>query len=233
MTPSSGTIAIHQPDFLPYSGFWFKMAASDGFVLAVHDQFQKHGYQRRVRMRDTWVSHQLVGKPALVPIETIEVQPGWQGRLTDAIRGRYLSARHWKDRGLELLDRIEAAEGRTLVEVNVALITIVRDILGITTPLLVTTPPVGSGVARLIEQVQLVGGTGYLSGLGGTAYMGEDAAERFAGAGLSLTWSEHQHATGDSIVTALMDDDDPMATVLNRKPISPGRVNNDQGHLGG
>ena len=216
MTPSSGTIAIHQPDFLPYSGFWFKMATADGFVLAVHDQFQKHGYQRRVRMRDTWVSHQLVGKPALVPIETIEVQPGWQSRLIDAIRGRYLGARHWKDRGVDLLDRIGAADGHTLVEVNVALINLVRGILGITTPLLTTPPPVGSGVDRLIEHVQLVGGTSYLSGLGGAAYMGEDAAQRFAAAGLGLTWSQHQHTTGDSIVTALLDDDDPMATVLLR-----------------
>ena len=49
-------VAIHQPDLLPYSGFWFKMATCDTFVLAVHDQVQKHGYQRRVRMRGTWVS---------------------------------------------------------------------------------------------------------------------------------------------------------------------------------
>ena len=81
-------VAIHQPDLLPYSGFWFKMATSDVFVLAVHDQVQKHGYQRRVRMRETWVSHQLVGKPSLVPISAVQVQHGWQGRLADAIRGR-------------------------------------------------------------------------------------------------------------------------------------------------
>ena len=36
-------------------------------------------------MRDTWVSHQLVGKPALVPIDTIEVQPGWQARAVASI----------------------------------------------------------------------------------------------------------------------------------------------------
>ena len=69
-------VTIHQPDLLPYSGFWFKMATCDAFVLSVHDQFQKHGYQRRVKMRDAWCSHQLVGKPALVPINAIEVARG-------------------------------------------------------------------------------------------------------------------------------------------------------------
>ena len=48
-------VSIHQPDLLPYSGFWFKMAVSDVFVVARHDQFQKHGYQRRVAMRESWV----------------------------------------------------------------------------------------------------------------------------------------------------------------------------------
>ncbi|MBK9476332.1 MAG: WbqC family protein [Tetrasphaera sp.] len=144
-------VAIHQPDLLPYSGFWFKMATSDAFVLAVHDQFQKHGYQRRVRMRGTWVSHQLVGKPALVPITQVQVQPGWQGRLIDAIRGRYTGARHFRTRGTELLERIEGASGASLVEVNTALIEVIRDLLGITTPLLRTHPrsaPASSGSSR-------------------------------------------------------------------------------------
>ncbi len=208
-------VGIHQPDFLPYSGFWYKMLKSDVFVLAVHDQFQKHGYQRRVKMRDTWVSHQLVGKPALVPIDSIQVQPGWQGRLVDAVRGRYLGARHYKDRGQELLQRIEAAQGDSLVEVNVALIEIVRDMLDIRTPMVTTPPPTGAGVDRLIEVVSMVGGDEYLSGTGGLAYMGEDAEQRFAYQGIKLSWSRHHHVTGDSIVTVLVDFDDPMDAVLN------------------
>jgi hypothetical protein len=208
-------VSIHQPDLLPYSGFWFKMVNSDVFVLAVHDQFQKHGYQRRVRMRDTWVSHQLVGKPALVPIRTIAIQPGWQGRLVDSIKGRYSGSKHWKDRGVELCARIDAASGPTLVEANCALIGIVRDLLDIRTPLVVTDPPTRSGTDRLIEQVKLVGGTAYLSGSGGAAYMGGEAGRRFADEGIELSWSRHQHLTGDSIVTVLMDLDDPMAAIAN------------------
>lgn len=208
-------VAIHQPDLLPYSGFWYKMATSDAFVLAVHDQFQKHGYQRRVMMRGSWCSHQLVGKPALVPISAIEVQSGWQQRLSDVVRGRYADARYFRTRGHDLLDGIAAAQGATLVEVNVALIEVVRDLLGIATPLLVTEPPTQSGIERLIEQVGLVGGDRYLSGSGGRAYMGEDAESRLAEAGIALEWSAHHHLTGDSIVTVLLEHDDPMAAVLN------------------
>lgn len=208
-------VGIHQPDLLPYSGFWYKMLRSDTFVVAVHDQFQKHGYQRRVTMRGTWVSHQLVGKPALVPIDTIAVQPGWQTRLVDSIRGRYIGAPHWKERGPDLLRRIERCAGSSLVEVNLALIDAIRDILAIRTPLLTTAPPLHAGVDRLIEQVLAVGGDAYLSGTGGRAYMGPDAEQRFADAGVRLEWSAHHHLTGDSIVTVLMDFDDPMAAITH------------------
>lgn len=212
----SRVVAIHQPDLLPYSGFWFKMATSDVFVLAVHDQFQKHGYQRRVRMRGSWVSHQLVGKPALVSISSIEVRPGWQQRFCDAIRGRYAGARHFAARGTDLLARIEGAEGTSLVEVNRALIDIVRDLLGITTPVVITEPPQHAGVERLVEQVTMAGGNAYLSGTGGAAYLGDDASERFAAAGIELRWSDHAMTTGDSIVTVLMDEDHPLEVILRR-----------------
>ena len=44
--------------------------------------------------------------------------------------------------------------------------------------------------------------------------MGDDPEGRFAEEGLDLLWSDHQHSTGDSIVSVLMDEDDPMEVVL-------------------
>lgn len=214
-------VAIHQPDFLPYSGFWFKMLRSDAFILAIHDQFQKHGYQRHVKMRDSWVSHQLVGKPALVGIDTIEVRPGWQGRVSDAIRGRYAGARHFKTRGKDLLERIGGCEGESLAQVNMAMIEVVRDVLGIETPLLITDPPTQAGVERLIEQVRMVGGDAYLSGTGAHAYMGPEGEARFADEGIELVWSGHQHVTGDSIVSVLMDYDEPLEVIGREAPVEP------------
>lgn len=209
-------VTIHQPDLLPYSGFWFKMAVCDTFVLSVHDQFQKHGYQRRVTMRDVWCSHQLVGNPAMVPINSIQVVDGWQRRITDVIRGRYAGSRFFATRGAELLERVMACQGSMLDEVNISMIEVVRDMLGITTPLVVTSPPAEAGVQRLIEQVQMVGGTAYLAGTGGRAYMGEGPEARFAEAGIELVWSEHERTTADSIVSVLMDAEEPMAVIMRR-----------------
>lgn len=210
-------VAIHQPDLLPWSGFWFKLANVDRFVLAVHDQLQKHWVQRRVTMRDTWVTLPLVGKAHLVPINTVEVHPHWADHLDSSIRGRYASARHWRDRGPDVLERIHAAGQLTnLAEINIALIRSFADLLGITTELVVSEPPVATGMDRVLEVLQNVGATSYLSGTGARDYIRDDGERRFAELGIDLVWSDHEKTTGDSIVTVLMDFDDPMEIIQKR-----------------
>ena len=44
-------ISAHQPEYLPYLGFFYKMAKADTFVLADHLQFSKKGFQNRNRIR--------------------------------------------------------------------------------------------------------------------------------------------------------------------------------------
>lgn len=210
-------VAIHQPDLLPWSGFWFKMANVDLFVLAVHDQLQKHWVQRRVTMRDTWVTLPLVGKPHLVPINSVEVKPGWADHLDSSIRGRYARARHWRDRGPDVLERIHAAGHLTnLAEINTTLIRSFAEVLGITTELVVTDPPREKGLERVLEVLQQVGATSYLSGTGARDYIRDEGERRFRELGIDLVWSDHEKTTGDSIVTLLMDEDDPMEIVRKR-----------------
>lgn len=209
-------VAIHQPDLLPWSGFWFKMVHSDRFVLAVHDQLQKHWVQRRVMMRDTWVTLPLVGKPHLVPINTVEVKDGWQDHLASSIRGRYTGSRHWKDRGPDLIERISAVEGSNLAQINIDLMHVIRDLLGITTELVVTDAPEQAGLDRVLEVLQEVGATSYLSGTGARDYIRDDGQAKFDALGIDLVWSDHEKTSGDSVVTLLMDHDDPMEVILRR-----------------
>lgn len=43
-------IAIHQPNFLPWMGYFYKMAQCDTFVLLDHVEFTKKSYIRRVKI---------------------------------------------------------------------------------------------------------------------------------------------------------------------------------------
>ena len=206
-------VAIHQPDLLPWPGFWFKMVNCDLFVLAVHDQLQKHWVQRRVMMRESWVTLPLQTSPHLIPINESLVKPGWQDHLESSITGRYRSARHWKDRSADLLEMIHAVDSDNLAEINHQMILAMRDYLGITTEVVVTEPPREKAADRVLEQLQMVGATSYLSGTGAKDYLGVEAQTKFADLGIGLEFSDHHKTTGDSIVTVLMDFDDPMEIV--------------------
>ena len=206
-------VAIHQPDLLPWPGFWFKMLNCDMFVLAVHDQLQKHWVQRRVMMRETWVTLPLETKPHLIPINETAVKPGWQDHLESSITGRYRNARHWKDRSGDVLAMIHAVDSHNLAAINHQMILSMRDYLGIKTEVVVTDPPQTKAADRVLEQLRMVGATSYLSGTGARDYLGDEAQERFRKLGIGLQFSDHHKTTGDSIVTVLMDYEDPMEIV--------------------
>lgn len=51
-------VAIHQPNFVPHLGFFYKMSQSDIFVLLTQVQFEKNGYQNRyyLHRQSKWVT---------------------------------------------------------------------------------------------------------------------------------------------------------------------------------
>lgn len=50
----SGKIAIHQPNFLPWLPFFYKMEKCDTFILMINCQFEKNGYQNRANVFEKW-----------------------------------------------------------------------------------------------------------------------------------------------------------------------------------
>lgn len=214
----------HQPDLLPYSGFWHKMDKADLFDLKIWDQYNHKGYQRRVTMRDQWVTLPLVKASNTVPIMTRRVAPGAVGHLADEIVKRYTASHlprppHWDKYGPMICDEIVSIKTDLLWELNFQLILLVRDILGIETPVTFSRPS-GSGLrgpAGIVSVIQAFNGPmEYLSGPGARSYMGD--CQEFTDAGIPVIWSRHRAVTGDSILTVLFDHEDPMAVIRAEHP---------------
>lgn len=214
-------VTVHQADLLPYSGFWYKMAKADLFDLKIYDQFQARGYQRRVMMREHWASLRVIGNPSRARICDVRILPS-QSRnvLTQTIHGRYRDSRNWDTYGSLLIDMIEEINTVHLWQFNLSLMLGIRDLLGITTPIAVSPPPTEHGSAGLIQMLGHYDATSYLAGTGGRAYMGD--CTEFKTAGIDVEWSAHQPVTGDSIVSVLMDYDDPMSVVLAEQSLQSG-----------
>ena len=67
-------IAIHQPNFIPWFPYFYKMHRADVFVLLTECQFEKNGYQNRARIAGRWWTMPV--KSGLVPIRKKECSSG-------------------------------------------------------------------------------------------------------------------------------------------------------------
>jgi hypothetical protein len=209
-------VSAHQPDFLPYSGFFYKLAKSDAMEVKLFDQFLKSGYQRRVTMRDRWCSLPYV-KPQHheTPIIDVPIRCDEAKReLAKFVHHTYVHAPLYREVREWFYPTLEAIDAEWLWEFNVALIYAVRDYLGIKTPLHFGGPQQARRVDGLIELFlrDYGRGTTYLSGPGARSYMGE--GREFADAGIELQFTNHRPVTGDSIMSVLMDHPDPLAVVM-------------------
>lgn len=206
-------VAGHQTDLLPYSGFWYKMAKADLFDLKIYNQFEPRGHQRRVAMRGRWASIPVVagvpGQPiADIRIHSAQAREVLSGHITD----RYRDAKNWSRLGSRILDMVGEIHTEHLWQFNLHLILGIREILDISTPISIARPPKaqgGSGLAAVMKQYRA---TTYLSGSTGKHYLGD--CEELQDVGIDIKWSNHRPVTGDSILSVLMDYDDPMAIVM-------------------
>lgn len=219
--------SAHQPDLLPYSGFFYKLACADVFDVKIWDQYVNRGYQRRVTMRGEWATLPLEPGSSYDSIFVKRMKPEAPELLIETIRKRYAStgsahgvAEFWdhEDRGQRVLDEIASIETRQLWEFNFRLILFIRDLLGIQTPVALSRPIPDTmrGSEGLIHAMEAFPRPlTYLSGTGARAYMG-DCAE-FTEAGIPVVWSQHDAVTGDSILSVIFDYEDPLSIVLREK----------------
>src|SRR3989441_9517724 len=92
-------VAIHQPHYLPWLGYFAKWAAADRFIFLDTVQYEKNGWQNRNRVKtpdgSRWLTvpvHARLGTPIHdVAIDT--AQP-WRERPLRAIEQGYAKARH-------------------------------------------------------------------------------------------------------------------------------------------
>jgi hypothetical protein len=215
-------VAIHQPTFFPWLGWWDKLVRADVFVLLDDVQFPKKGgtWMNRVRM--------LVGGEArwvTVPVDRgfsgtrsvremrIDVGRPWRDEILRTLASSYGRAPHFA----AVMPVVEEALARPtdrVAELNESAIRSLAGPLGLDTSRVVRQSDLGvtgTGNELLVALCRAVGGNIYLSGDGAGDYLSEQA---FANAGLGLRYQEFSpppypqpvadHVRGLSVVDALM-----------------------------
>ena len=193
-------VAIHQPNFLPWLGYFDRMVHADLFVLLDHVQFERRNYQNRALIRlegeARWLTVpvvQLSQKEKIVD-KRIDNPPEatarwWGPNSFNTLRYAYRKAPYF-DLYAPRLKQIFETRWEKLVDLNIATLELAREALDIRTPMVrsSTLAVEGQRSALLLDICRKVGATAFLGGMGGSReYLDKEA---FAAANMGVVWQD-------------------------------------------
>ena len=191
-------VAIHQPEFLPWPGFFNKMWRADIYVILDDVQFTKGNWQNRNRVFSKDKDETLITAPvqSANSLQTeirdmkLSYHDGgkWQIKNWRSLRANYADYPFFEGYS-DVIESLVMTKAELLVDYNLAFINWIRNELGIETPLVRSSSlgVEGSRTKKLIEIVKALEGTTYLSGSGGRAYL---ANEDFHESGIRLLYQD-------------------------------------------
>jgi hypothetical protein len=189
-------IFVHQPEYLPWLGFFDKLARCNVFVIYDDAQYVHGGYQNRNRIRTTqgwrWITVPIVHNH---PQQIKDVQISgtqWRKEHTRILSHSYAKSPFFKDY-FPLLKEALNFNHELLIGLNLHLIKTIADILGIKAKMIRSSEFPYHGQEKnekLISMCKFMGSDTYLSGSGGKAYVDEKA---FMDANIKLQWHRYNH----------------------------------------
>lgn len=195
---SSPLVAIHQPNYLPWLGYFNKINMADIFVFLDDVQFSKGSYTNRVqiisRERPRWLS-----VPVRVSFgdkiqEIYPANPHWPSEHLRILEQTYGPAPAFREVWPSISKIIQAQKTEDLASINIRLVCDMARHLGLRCDFRrsSTLQVASSADERLVEIIQKIapGGT-YLSGKGGAKYQNPN---RFREAGLGFLYSNYSPA---------------------------------------
>lgn len=191
-------VAISQPTYLPWLGYFHLMACADTFIFLDDTQFEKRSWQQRNKIKGPNGALNLT-VPVLTKgrfsqaINEVEIaHPNWQKQHRQTIHHLYSRAPHYQDMA-ELLDLIYSRSWTRLVDVNLHIILYIADKLGLKTRFLRASDlhSEGKRVNHLIHLCQKVNATHYLSGPAAKEYI--DQNNLFPTYGITLEYQQFEH----------------------------------------
>jgi hypothetical protein len=190
-------IAVHQPQYMPWLGYFHKMDKADIFVLLDTVQFKKNEWQNRNKIKTAqgwqWLTVPVSYKfPEKIYQVSINKNSKWQDAHGKSLRTNYSKSAYFNLIN-EFLEKVFTAEWERIAHLNLFTVQELARILGIRTPIYVASE-LGQLPEdpddRLIAINKHFNGTTYLAGSGGKGYM---KVEKYENAGIRVQFQEFHH----------------------------------------
>ena len=195
-------VAAHQPNFIPWLGYFDKMRQADLFISVDHVQMERQSYQNRTSIKTgegaRWITVPVVQDSRAERIVDKRIDNSregrfrWSRKMILTLKYAYQSAPYFGVREAALTEILETRWER-LEELNHRLIEVCREALDIRTPMLRSSQMkiAGAKSDMVLSMCREVGADVYLAGSGASkGYLDVAAFER---AGIRVVWQDFKH----------------------------------------
>jgi len=194
-------VAIHQPNFFPWLGYFDKIIRSDQFIFLDHVQFPKTGgvWSNRVKMllygEAKWVTAPIMRNfHGVRAIYDMEFQPGnpWREKMLINIETNYSKMPYFKEM-IDFFGPLIMNKEDNLSRYNINAILFISQRLGVSSEKFNWSsklPFQGQSNEMLATLTKSIGGDTYMCGGGADGYQ-DDAL--FAQRGVQLRYQSFQH----------------------------------------
>lgn len=193
-------VTIHQPEHLPWLGFFDKIRQADVFVMLDHVQYRKNYYQNRNKIRAAggvlWLTVPVLTKGnSDQSINEVQINnqgsPRWKEKSWASLVQHYRKAKYWPEHG-EFFERLYNADWTRLVELNEKIIRYLLAAFSIPANVVRSSElnVKGQRGDLLLDICRKAGASVYLSGISGREYLD---LKMFAGAGIEVRFQEFHH----------------------------------------
>lgn len=166
-------ITIHQPEYLPYIGFFQRALKSDVFIILDDVGYQKNGFINRNKIKtaqgEQWITIPVKGRSPNIKINEVFInnQTDWQKKQWKTISLNYEKASYFK-KYARFFEDVFNKKWEKISDLDVYLIENLIKILGARTIIKKSSElnAKGKGTERLINICKGLGADTYLSGPG-------------------------------------------------------------------
>ena len=177
-------VAIHQPNYLPYLGFFHKLSLVDTFVIMDDTQYDKKFTNRnKIKVPGNWIwlTVPINKKHKFVANKIVEInnEENWQSDHFEKINRSYSNSEFFKKNYKTFFEKIYSKKWDHLFTLNYELIIQLIDWLNIKIEVIKESELNinGNSTDRLVNISKKIGAETYVSGIGGKEYMNEKMFE--------------------------------------------------------
>ncbi|MBU1869840.1 MAG: WbqC family protein [Candidatus Omnitrophica bacterium] len=191
-------VSVHQPQYIPWLGYFDKIAHSDSFVFLEEVQYKPREYQNRNRIRtkdgSIWLTVPVIskgkGRQRICDVG-IDNEFDWRRQHLLSLQSFYGHARFF-DKFFPFFEDTFKRQWEKLNDLNLHIINFMLKELSINTSLFFDSKLgiTKTKTERIIEICNKLNADTYLSGAGGRVYLEE---EKFSKAGIKLIYQDYKH----------------------------------------